>query len=75
MKTCPRWDSEDTVAEWEAQASTVKLSQLIGHYLERIEGAKTPARRPWPCAWKCLEDKNLALAAYGEVRFDARPPE
>jgi len=65
-------DSEDTVAEWEAQASTVKLSQLIGHYLERVEGAK-PLPDVVALRMEMLEDKNTALAAYGENRFDARP--
>ena len=65
-------DSEETVVEWEEQASTVKLSQLIGHYQERMEEAK-PLPDIVALRMEIMEDKNTALASYTANRFDARP--
>ena len=65
-------DNEETVVEWEEQASTVKLTQLIGHYLERIEEIK-PLPDIVALRAEMMEDKNTALATYTANRFDARP--
>ena len=65
-------DTDRTVATWEEAASTVKLSQLVDHYLK---GAGDMKRLPALAALRgeMLKDKNAALAKYEATRFDARP--
>ena len=65
-------DTEETVAEWEEQASTVKLSQLVDHYLESAKRSK-PLPSLISLRKEMLRDKNKALAKYEANKFDARP--
>lgn len=62
-------DSESEVGEWEKQPSTVKLSQLIDHYL-----ANQSRSRPLPSLTtlrkQMLDDRNTAIAEYKENTFE-----
>ncbi len=65
-------DTEDTVAEWEEAPSSVKLSQLVDHYLANANKLK-PLPDLVSLRKEMLYDKNKALAEYEANRFDARP--
>ena len=66
------YDSEKEVDEYEKEASTVKLSQLINHYLGNEEQAK-PLPSLVVIREEMLTDKNKALASYRANTFDSRP--
>ena len=66
------YDSEKEVDEYEKEASTVKLSQLINHYLGNEQQAK-PLPSLAAIREEMLTDKNKALASYRANTFDARP--
>jgi len=62
-------DGEADVADWEKAASSVKLSQLIDHYLANQSKSKrmtniTALRK------EMLEDRNTAIAKYKENTFE-----
>jgi len=63
-------DSEDDVVGWEKQASTIKLSRLVRHYLDN--GAQI---KPLPnlvvLRKEMLKDRNTALAHYKANTFEA----
>ena len=64
-----RNDTEDAVDGWERTPSTIRLSQLIDHYLANISEAK---KLP-PLATlraEMLADKNVALLNYKEQTFE-----
>ena len=66
------YDTEKEVDEFEKDASTVKLSQLINHYLGNEEQAK-PLPSLAALRQDMLTDKNMALAKYRANTFDSRP--
>lgn len=66
------YDTEKEVDEFEKEASTVKLSQLINHYLGN-EGQAKPLPSLAAIRQEMLTDKNKALASYRANTFDARP--
>lgn len=63
---------EEDVAAWEEASATVRLSQLVDHYL--AHGGQT---KPLPelavLRQEMLSDKNKALAKLEADRYDARP--
>lgn len=65
-------DTEAAVDDWERAPSSVKLSQLVDHYL-----ANQRAARPLPgheaLRKEMLADKNVALARYKEEKIELRP--
>lgn len=63
-------DSEKDVSDWEKQASTIKLSQLVEHYLANQSKAK-PLPSINALRTEMLNDRNKALASYKENTFEA----
>ena len=65
-------DTEEDVVEWEEAASSIKLSQLIDHYVANAgQSQKLPSLTA--LRKEMLEDKNMALAKYEANTFSARP--
>ena len=65
-------DTEEDVVEWEEAASSIKLSQLIDHYVANAgQSQKLPSLTA--LRKEMLEDKNIALAKYEANTFSARP--
>ncbi len=65
-----RHDTEAEVAEWEEAPSSVRLTQLVNHYVANVSQAKhlpglTDLRK------EMLTDRNTALAKYREQTFEA----
>ncbi len=65
-------NSEKDVVEWEEAPSSVKLSQLIDHYIAH-GGAAKPLPAPERLRAEMLQDKNMALAKAKEETFTATP--
>jgi serine protease Do len=67
-----RHASERDVSDWEAKASTVRLSQIAEHY---VENAKESKPLPSHVAFRSmvLRDKNKAIATHSVQKYDARP--
>lgn len=65
-------DTEEQVANWEAAPSTVRLTQLVDHYLADAASAQKIVSLA-NLRGQMLRDKNEALAKYETSRFDARP--
>lgn len=65
-------DSDQSVADWEEAPSTVRLTQLVDHYLENA-GRSKPLPSAAVLRRMMLADKNAALKKYASTRFDARP--
>lgn len=61
--------TEQDVVEWEKQASTVKLSSLVDHYLAHKSAAK-PLPSATALRQDMLKDKNVALTHYKEQTFE-----
>ena len=66
------YNSEKDVEDFEKDAASVKLSQLIDHYLSSKAGAK-PLVSLAAIRQEMLKDKNTALANFKANTFDARP--
>ena len=65
-------DTEEDVVEWEEAASSIKLSQLIDHYVANAgQSQKLPSLTA--LRKEMLEDKYMALAKYEANTFSARP--
>lgn len=62
-------DTEEQVADWERQPSTIKLSQLIDHFLANQEEAK-PLRSLTALREEMLQDRNTALASHKANTFE-----
>lgn len=65
-------DSEATVDEWERAVSSIKLSQLVDHYLANRRAVK-PLPGHEALRKEMLADKNVALAKYKEEKIELRP--
>lgn len=65
-------DTEATVDEWERAVSSIKLSQLVDHYLANRRAAK-PLPGHEALRKEMLADKNVALGKFKEEKYDARP--
>jgi serine protease Do len=65
-------DKEEDVVDWEDAAVSIKLSQLVDHYLANASRSK---KLPSVAVLRkeMLTDKNTALAKYEANTFDARP--
>lgn len=66
------YDTEKDVDEFEKEASVIKLSQLINHYLGNPKKTKKLASLE-SIRKDMLKDKNKALANFKANTFDARP--
>ena len=66
------WDKEEDIVAWEDAAASIKLSQLVDHYLANSSRSK---KLPSVAALRkdMLTDKNTALAKYEANTFNARP--
>lgn len=62
-------DKESDVSDWEKKASTIKLSQLIDHYLTNQSRSK-PLPTMNALRKEMLSDRNTAIATYKENTFD-----
>ena len=62
-------DTEEDVAAWEEKPSSVKLSQLIDHYLANESEAK-PLKSLTAIRREMLKDRNTAIASYKENTFE-----
>jgi serine protease Do len=63
---------EEDVVTWEEASASVKLSQLVEHYL-RHTGIVKPLPDLVALRQEMLRDKNKALAKFESQQFDARP--
>ena len=66
------WDKEEDVVDWEDAAASIKLSQLVDHYLAN-EGQSKKLPSVAVLRKEMLTEKNTALAKYEANTFDARP--
>lgn len=64
--------SEKDIDDFEKAPVTVKLSQLVGHYLRAPDGER-PFTSALALRKELLADKNAVLAKAEANRFDARP--
>jgi len=62
-------DTEATVADWEAQPSTIKLSQLVGHYIDNQKDTR-PLKNIEELRRVMIKDRNTAVAKYKENTFE-----
>lgn len=67
-----KYDSEETVSKYEESAMSVKVSQLLQHYVENV-GEEVSLKDEGEFRAAIMYDKNEALAAYKERTYDARP--
>ncbi|MBM3951976.1 MAG: trypsin-like serine protease [Rhodospirillales bacterium] len=63
---------DEDVKRWEEESATVRLSQLVDHYLAH-KGQEKPLPDLAALRQEMLADKNRALAKHEAARFDARP--
>jgi len=66
------YDTESEIDDYEKAASSVKLSQIINHYIAN-RGSSKKLRSLTALRKEMLKDKNRALANYKANTFDARP--
>lgn len=64
--------TESDVKDWEDGASTVRLSQLVDHYVANARNSK-PLPNIETLRREMLRDKNTALAKFESQKYDARP--
>ena len=65
-------DTDENVASWEEAPASVKLSQLVSHYVKN--SARSQALPPLATLRQTmLDDKNVALRKYEATRYDSRP--
>lgn len=67
-KNASKHHTEANVTDWEAQPSTVKLSQLVGHYIENQKKAR-PLKNLNALRREMLKDRNTAVAKYKENTY------
>jgi len=63
---------DEDVKTWEEASATVRLSQLVDHYLAH-KGQEKPLPELAALRQEMLADKNRALAKHEAARFDTRP--
>lgn len=63
---------EEDVTTWEEAPATIKLTQLVEHYLRHASNVK-PLPDLVALRQEMLRDKNKALAKFESQQFDARP--
>lgn len=62
-------DTEQDVSDWEKSPSSIKLSQLINHYVANQTKAK-PLKNLNALHAEMLKDRNTAIASYKENTFE-----
>jgi len=67
-----KYDSEESVSKYEESGMSVKISQLLQHYLENM-GEEVALKDEGEFRAAIMYDKNEALTAYKERTYDARP--
>lgn len=66
-----KYDSEETISNYEDRAINVDVSMLLKHYLNNI-GDEVKLKNEDELRMTMMYDKNQALAAYKERTYDAR---
>lgn len=62
-------DTEEKVADWERKPSTVKLSQLVDHYVAN-QGKTKPLTSLTALRQEMLKDRNTAIASFKTNTFE-----
>ncbi len=62
-------DTEESVADWERRPSTVKLSQLVDHYVAN-RGKTKPLKSLTALRREMLKDRNTAIAEFKANTFE-----
>lgn len=64
--------TEQSVVDWEEAPSSIKISQIVDHYLKN-DSRKRPLPDSAALRREMLEDKNRGIAKYEANTFDSRP--
>lgn len=64
--------TEQTVVDWEEAPSSIKISQIVDHYL-KSDSRKKPLPDLVALRREMLDDKNRGIAKYEANTFDSRP--
>ena len=67
-----RYDSEESVSKYEEGEISIKISQLLQHYVDNA-GKEITLKNEEEFRIAIMYDKNEALTAYKERTYDARP--
>lgn len=67
-----KYDSEESVSKYEESKISIKVSQLLQHYVENA-GAEIALKDEGEFRAVIMYDKNEALAAYKKRTYDVRP--
>ena len=67
-----RYDSEESISQYEENPVSINVSDLLGHYVENIS-QEVALRSEKDLRTEIMFDKNQALAEYKKNKYDARP--
>jgi serine protease Do len=72
VKLLKKYDSEEIVSTYEDSAMSVKVTQLLDHYVQNI-GDEVSLKNEGEFRAAIMYDKNEALTSYKNRTYDARP--